>query len=65
LRALDAELRHVVRTRMFVTDPADADEVGHAHREIFGDAMPVATMVVARLLDPRWKIELEVEAEVR
>jgi enamine deaminase RidA (YjgF/YER057c/UK114 family) len=65
LRALDAELRHVVRTRMFVTDPADADEVGRAHREIFGDATPVATMVVARLLDPRWKIELEVEAEVR
>jgi enamine deaminase RidA (YjgF/YER057c/UK114 family) len=65
LRSLDAELRHVVRTRMFVTDPADSEEIGRAHREIFGDAMPVATMVVTRLLDPRWKIELEVEAEVR
>lgn len=65
LRSVDAELRHVVRTRMFITDPADADDVGRAHREIFGDARPVATMVVTRLLDPRWKIELEVEAEVR
>lgn len=65
LRSLDAELRHVVRTRMFITDPADADEIGRAHREIFGDATPVATMVVTQLLDPRWKVEIEVEAEVR
>lgn len=65
LASLEVELRHVVRTRMFITDPADADEIGRAHREIFDEAMPVATMVVTRLLDDRWKIELEVEAEVR
>jgi enamine deaminase RidA (YjgF/YER057c/UK114 family) len=51
-----------VRTRMFITDPADADEVGRAHREVFGAAPPVTTMVVTRLLDPRWKVELEAEA---
>lgn len=53
----------VVRTRMFITDPADAEEVGRAHREVFGEVAPAATMiVVAALLDPAWKVEIEVEA---
>jgi enamine deaminase RidA (YjgF/YER057c/UK114 family) len=65
LQRLGGKLEHVVRTRMFITDPADADEIGRAHRELFGGAPPVATMVVVtRLLDPAWKIELEVEAEL-
>ncbi len=53
----------VVRTRMYLTDAADADEVGRAHREVFGGAAPAATMVVvAALIDPTWKVEVEVEA---
>lgn len=65
LADLGAGLEHVVRTRMFITDAADADEIGAAHGELFGGAHPpVATMVVTRLLDPRWKIELEAEAEL-
>ncbi|MFP5333425.1 MAG: Rid family hydrolase [Acidimicrobiia bacterium] len=60
---LGASAADVVRTRMFITDPADADEVGTAHREVFGRGTPVATMVVvAALLDPAWKVEIEVEA---
>jgi enamine deaminase RidA (YjgF/YER057c/UK114 family) len=60
---LGGSLGDVVRTRMFITNPADADEVGRAHREVFGDAAPAATMiVVAALLDPAWKVEIEVEA---
>ena len=56
----------VVRTRMFLTDAGDADEVGRAHREVFGEAGPAATMVVvASLIDPTWKVEVEVEAVVR
>lgn len=55
----------VVRTRMYITDPAVADEVGRAHAALFGPARPVATMVVvAALLDPAWLVELEVEAVV-
>jgi enamine deaminase RidA (YjgF/YER057c/UK114 family) len=55
----------VVRTRMFITDALDADEIGRAHAEAFGGHDPVATMVVvAALLDPAWKVELEVEAVV-
>jgi enamine deaminase RidA (YjgF/YER057c/UK114 family) len=54
----------VVRTRMYITDAADADDIGRAHRELFGGAAPAATMVVvAALLDPAWKVEIEVEAE--
>ena len=55
----------VVRTRMLLVDPADADEVGRAHRELFGRASPAATMVaVGALIDPAWKVEIEVEAVV-
>ena len=54
----------VVRTRMFITDAADAEAVGRAHAELFADVRPVATMVVvAGLLDPRWKVEIEAEAD--
>lgn len=55
----------VVRTRMFITDVADEGEVGRAHRRLFGEAEPVATMVVvAGLVHPDWRVEIEVEAVV-
>jgi enamine deaminase RidA (YjgF/YER057c/UK114 family) len=55
--------RHVVRTRMFLVEAADAVAVGRVHGEIFGDVRPAATMViVAGLLDPRWRVEIEAEA---
>jgi enamine deaminase RidA (YjgF/YER057c/UK114 family) len=55
-----------VRTRMFITDAADSDEVGRAHKELFGASEPAATMVVvAALLDPAWLVEIEVEAVLR
>lgn len=63
LRDLGAEVTDVVRTRMYLTFAEDADEVGRVHGEVFGAATPAATMVlVAGLLDPAWRIELEVEA---
>lgn len=62
IEQLGGSVRDVVRTRMFITDPSLADEVGRAHGQVFGAAEPVATMVVAQLLDPAWLVELEVEA---
>jgi enamine deaminase RidA (YjgF/YER057c/UK114 family) len=53
----------VVRTRMFITDAADSEAVGAAHGEVFSGIRPAATMVVVSgLLDPRWKVEIEMEA---
>ena len=55
----------VVRTRMYLTDASDADAVGHAHGEVFSEIRPAATMVVVvGLLDPRWRVEMELEAVV-
>jgi enamine deaminase RidA (YjgF/YER057c/UK114 family) len=55
----------VVRTRMFLTDPSDVDAISSVHGEVFGDVRPAATMVVvAALIDPRWKVEIEAEAVV-
>ncbi len=58
-----AGLADVVWCRMFVIDPSDADAVGAVHGQLFAEIRPAATMViVAGLLDPRWKVEIEAEA---
>jgi len=55
----------VVRTRMYLTSVADADAVSDVHGELFSQIRPAATMVVvAALLDARWKVEIEAEAVI-
>ena len=65
LAALGARPVDVVRTRTYLTDPQDWTEVGRVHGEVFGDIRPASTMVVvAALLDPRWKVEVEADAVI-
>ena len=65
LAEVGATAEDVVRTRMYLCRAEDADAVGAAHAEVFGRARPAATMVVvAGLLDPRWRVEVEAEAEL-
>jgi enamine deaminase RidA (YjgF/YER057c/UK114 family) len=66
VEALGGRREDIVRTRMYVIDGADWDAVSRAHGEFFREVFPAATMVVVKeLLDPRWKVEVEAEAEVR
>jgi enamine deaminase RidA (YjgF/YER057c/UK114 family) len=58
-----ASLDHVVRTRMYLTHVEDWEAVGRVHGQFFGTVRPAATMVVvAALLNPAWRIEIEFEA---
>jgi enamine deaminase RidA (YjgF/YER057c/UK114 family) len=60
-----SSLEHVVRTRMFLTNAADWPDVARAHGEAFAEVRPAATaVVVAALLDPTWKVEIEADAVV-
>lgn len=60
-----AAMRHVVRTRMFVTDISRWEEFGRAHGEVFGATRPAATMVqVSALISPAMLIEIEVDAVI-
>src|SRR4051812_12634722 len=56
---------HVVRTRVLVTPAADFPEIARAHGDVFRGVWPVNTSyVVAALFDPRWLVEIELEAYV-
>ncbi|HSU18686.1 MAG TPA: RidA family protein [Acidobacteriaceae bacterium] len=62
LNQAGASFEHVVRTRMFIARAEDWEEIGRAHGEVFGSIRPAATMVVAALLNPKWRVEIEAEA---
>jgi enamine deaminase RidA (YjgF/YER057c/UK114 family) len=54
---------HVVRTRVYLLDAGDWEEVGRAHGEVFAAVRPTSTMVVvSALLDARWVVEIEADA---
>ena len=62
LESAGVGFEQVVRTRVYVTDPDHADAVGRAHGEVFSEIRPASTMVVTRLLDPAWKVEIDADA---
>jgi enamine deaminase RidA (YjgF/YER057c/UK114 family) len=63
LRELGAGPEHVVRTRVYIVDPADWEAIGRAHGEVFGAVRPASAMlVITGTLDPAWKVEIEADA---
>lgn len=60
-----ATFADVVRSRVYLIDAADFAPISMVHGEIFNDVRPAnTTVVVAALLDPKWKVEIEVEAVI-
>jgi enamine deaminase RidA (YjgF/YER057c/UK114 family) len=64
LREAGASMADVVRTRVLMTDAGHAPEVMRAHGEVFAAARPACTGVVVGLLDPRWLVEIELDAVI-
>jgi enamine deaminase RidA (YjgF/YER057c/UK114 family) len=63
LEKLGCARTDVVRTRMYLTHARDVDAVGRAHKELFDDIRPAASMlVVSGFVDSRMLVEVEVEA---
>jgi enamine deaminase RidA (YjgF/YER057c/UK114 family) len=63
LKEFGLDSSSVVRTRMYLTHNRDVDEVGRAHRELFGRTRPAATLiVVSGFVDSRVLVEVELEA---
>lgn len=64
LEQAGASFEHVHRTRMFLAHAEDWEEIGRAHGEVFGKILPASTMVVAALLNPKWRVEIEADAYI-
>lgn len=62
LERVGMTLRDVVRVRYYLTDAADFERLAPLFGEAFAEARPAATAIVCGLIDPRMKIEIEVDA---
>jgi len=63
LKQAGSSIEHVYRTRIYLTQAADWEAVARIHGKFFSIVRPAATLVVvAGLLNPAWKIEIEADA---
>lgn len=65
IESLGGRMEDVVRTRVFITDASDAETIGRAHGEVFGEIRPVTGMIVVNgFVRSEWKVEIEAEAVI-
>lgn len=58
-----SSVQDVIRTRCYLVDAKDWEDVGRAHGEVFSEVRPAnAMIVVTGFVDPRWRVEIEADA---
>ena len=63
LERAGCSIEDVIRTRCYLVAAEDWQEVGRAHGEVFSDVRPASAMIVVTgFVDPRWLVEIEVDA---
>lgn len=64
LESAGARMEDVVRVRLYISDRRYSEQICEAYREVLGEVRPAATMIVTKLLEDDWAVELEVDAVI-